>query len=146
MPTGIFNNPIDRAKKISNTLKNRGIKPSKICIQKGAEASREFIINYNKKRIGNTYALNKGGNYHLTKYNITKETYDILSNSQNNVCAICKKPNNIKNGKIKKLGVDHCHKTGRIRGLLCTKCNIGIGMLDDNVNFLESAIKYLLRN
>ena len=56
---------------------------------------------------------------------------------QNGLCAICKrKPK-------KKLGVDHCHVTGVVRGLLCNKCNSGLGFYEDNPAFLRTATAYL---
>lgn len=70
-------------------------------------------------------------------YNITKEEYNKLFEKQTGRCAIC-----FSESKIK-LSVDHCHKTGRVRGLLCRKCNLGIGFLKDSVEFLNKAIKYL---
>lgn len=42
-----------------------------------------------------------------------------------------------------KLHVDHCHQTGKIRGLLCQKCNMALGLLNDSVEILETAIRYL---
>lgn len=60
---------------------------------------------------------------------------------QNNVCAICFKSElTVRN---KNLAVDHCHKTGIIRGLLCSNCNRAIGLLKDNVVIIKSALKYL---
>jgi len=58
-------------------------------------------------------------------------------------CAICKKkrPQNQRN-----LAVDHCHKSGKIRGLLCSRCNIGLGIFGDKVDLLQSAIDYLMQN
>ena len=53
------------------------------------------------------------------KYNMTREDFEIMSNLQNNNCAIC--------GEEVKLHVDHCHKTGKIRGLLCRNCNTSLG-------------------
>ncbi len=78
------------------------------------------------------------------KHNITDEQYDFLSKSQKGLCAICKeKETVIKNGKLMPLAVDHCHKTNKIRGLLCTNCNTGIGSLKDSISMLQSAILYL---
>lgn len=78
-------------------------------------------------------------------YGITLQTYLKLSQKQNNVCAICnKKEVKTRNGKkLFQLAVDHCHKTGKIRGLLCHACNNGLGRFQDNIQFLRSAIKYL---
>ena len=65
--------------------------------------------------------------------------YDALYLKQNGVCAICGQPN--QNGK--RLFVDHCHITGKIRGLLCSFCNSGIGYLKDSPVLLNRAIDYL---
>jgi hypothetical protein len=76
----------------------------------------------------------------LKNYGITLENYDILLESQKGVCAICftNKP-----GNKKRFSVDHDHKTGKVRGLLCDKCNRGLGYFNDNFEILEKAIKYL---
>jgi hypothetical protein len=80
------------------------------------------------------------------RYNITREQYDKMLKSQNGLCAICLKPEkaSAKNGTVWELAVDHCHKTGQVRGLLCNKCNRAIGYLDDNRFLAERATKYLL--
>ena len=80
------------------------------------------------------YALHS---LYRNKYGIEPEEVERLRALQDNRCAICfevfqKTP-----------FVDHCHRTQKIRGLLCTICNSGIGMFKDNVDRLESAIKYL---
>ena len=73
-------------------------------------------------------------------FGITLKQYKKMVNSQNNVCAICRKLEKIKN---KSLSVDHCHKTGRIRGLLCSRCNTGLGLFQDSTDNLKQAIVYL---
>lgn len=80
----------------------------------------------------------------IRKYGITSAQFKRMIKNQSNKCAICKstETTNIK-GTIKRLAVDHCHKTGKVRELLCDKCNRGIGYLKDNIKFLKSAIKYL---
>lgn len=78
------------------------------------------------------------------KYGITLEWYRNQLFKQNNVCAICKQPEKaVIRGKVIAMPVDHCHKTGKARGLLCTKCNRGLGLFEDNVDFLNNAIEYL---
>lgn len=69
-------------------------------------------------------------------YGITPELRDSLSEKQGHVCAIC-----LKN---RPLQVDHCHKTGDIRGLLCFQCNTAIGKLQENVETVIRAAEYLL--
>ena len=73
------------------------------------------------------------------KFGITPETYYQLSESQSHLCAIC---NGI-DDRGAKLAVDHCHNTGKIRGLLCRKCNVALGYLNDDIVLLESALNYL---
>jgi Recombination endonuclease VII len=63
-----------------------------------------------------------------------------LFERQNGTCAICGRE---EWEKVKVLGVDHDHKTGRVRGLLCTDCNMGLGKFKDDPALLRKAIKYL---
>ena len=84
---------------------------------------------------------NKSYKYNIKKnYGITEEQYLKIFNEQNGFCAICKQKNYTQAGR---LVIDHCHKTGKIRGLLCRKCNSGIGLLKDNVDLLKAAVQYL---
>ena len=75
----------------------------------------------------------------LKKYNLSQEAYDVLFESQKGLCKICGKLGN--NGR--RLAIDHCHSTKRVRGLLCTNCNIGLGNFQDNKEFLLKAVEYL---
>ena len=79
-----------------------------------------------------------------TKYGLTSEKYNQMVENQGGVCAICKTKPNFNKWK-KRFAIDHCHTTGRVRGLLCDACNRGIGMLKDDPSILENAIKYLAR-
>lgn len=77
-------------------------------------------------------------------YGINTEDYFRLLNEQQGVCAICKQNETaVANGKIRKLGVDHDHSTGKVRGLLCQNCNIMIGGARDNPGILTAAVLYL---
>ena len=75
------------------------------------------------------------------KYGLSWETYQKMILEQNNLCKICGKEE-----QSQVLSVDHCHGTGKIRGLLCNGCNIGLGGFRDSVTSLEQAIKYLKEN
>lgn len=71
-------------------------------------------------------------------FGLTPEDYDEMAKSQGGLCAGCKK----KCAIGRRLCVDHCHKTGEIRGLLCGKCNMACGMLDDDPDLMESLAHY----
>lgn len=70
---------------------------------------------------------------------VVEVAYDELNLSQDGKCAICDKPCTVNSV----LSVDHCHETGKIRGLLCNKCNTGIGLLGDNIEGVQAALDYL---
>lgn len=79
------------------------------------------------------------------KFSLSSDEYEALSHSQGNVCAICGQPETkINQGSIAQLGVDHDHETGRIRGLLCQNCNLGLGHFKDSIQSLSNAIDYLM--
>ena len=83
------------------------------------------------------------------RFGIRLSDYNRLLEKQNGVCAVCKKPETKGqryNGvyKVKSLQVDHCHDTGRVRGLLCWECNVGIvKIIDDDVSKVRRAFEYL---
>ncbi len=77
-------------------------------------------------------------------YGLAEAQYDQMLTDQGGCCAICQ--GGLDSGRFgvnKHLDVDHCHKTGKIRGLLCSKCNRGIGQLNDDPALLRAAITYL---
>lgn len=87
-----------------------------------------------------------GRRYELKRdFGITLEQYQIMEESQQHRCAVCKEPETIEYapGKISRLCVDHDHDTGRIRGLLCKRCNRAIGLLRDDPSRLRTAADYL---
>lgn len=73
------------------------------------------------------------------KYGISESDSISLLNSQNYKCAIC-------GVHLSKPYLDHCHATNKIRGFLCTQCNVGLGSFKDNSDYLRSAIEYLNKN
>ena len=82
-------------------------------------------------------------------YGISAAELDALLAAQGGVCAICQKPSRGRpNGKsrpdhVPSLHVDHCHSTGRVRGLLCSPCNTMIGLSGEDPEVLLAAIEYL---
>jgi hypothetical protein len=78
-----------------------------------------------------------------TRYNIDPDYYFELLAKQNNVCAICKNPESNSTGKSYMLAVDHEHRTGKVRSLLCKGCNLGIGNMKESPERLIAAAQYL---
>lgn len=80
-------------------------------------------------------------------YNIPLEEYLTMLKSQNNLCAICGNPEKRNTSSDNKptmdLAVDHCHSTGKIRGLLCASCNTAIGLLKEDPAIFKQALNYL---
>jgi len=96
-----------------------------------------------KVRSKKYYAQNKGkikkkarNRQLLYLYGITIKEYNNLMIIQNSKCAICNKHGS-------NLVVDHCHATGRVRGLLCKQCNFVLGLVNDNKSVLMRAAEYL---
>ena len=92
-------------------------------------------IKDKRRRVGKSFMEKRD---YLT-YGITIEKYDEMFELQKGKCAICEEIQIT--GKV--LAIDHCHTTGKVRGLLCQTCNTGIAMFKDNIKILKMAIKYL---
>lgn len=84
----------------------------------------------------------KRRSYLKLEYGLTLEDYDKLLKSQNGLCKICN-ADNPNCEQHKHLYIDHCHSTGKVRGLLCGRCNSAIGHMKDNIEYFEKAIEYL---
>lgn len=84
------------------------------------------------------------------KYGLSLEEYDRMLQAQNNLCAICTSEETAKlgttGGAASKLSVDHNHGTGAVRGLLCSRCNTGLGCFKDDILRLEAAVAYLRKH
>jgi|ERR1035441_1229348 hypothetical protein len=122
---------------------NQGSRLCRVCLKEKSRLWRKANPNYQKKYVKGWYErhpyydkIRRLKNYH----GITLEQYNIMLEEQDGKCAIC--------GTIEPSGkgnfhVDHNHKTDSIRKLLCSQCNVGIGMFKENINLLSSAIIYL---
>ena len=76
--------------------------------------------------------------------NKTRPIYEDFFKKQNGVCAICgNQETATRNGRVKDLALDHCHTTGRYRGLLCQCCNTALGRVKDDISILKNMIRYL---
>jgi len=79
------------------------------------------------------------------KYGLTLKELDSLETRSGGVCEICDNPPNMAGTSSNALNVDHCHKSGKVRGMLCSRCNLTIGVVGEDPSVLESMIAYLRR-
>lgn len=130
----------------ANNLREKGKKYR----AKNADKIKEHNKKYNRE---NADKLKKYRKKNIDKrresslkryYGITLEDYNKFLEMQGGICAICGKPETKSiNGTLFTLSVDHDHKTGKVRGLLCKDCNLGVGKLGDNLDeIITQLIKY----
>lgn len=127
-------------KAISERERRKRNKKQKFCLTCGKEISNTRKYCELCSSVSNKNNIKKSvRKSHLKKsYGITPEQYDEMFQRQGGVCAVCGKP---PNGR--KLSVDHDHRTGKVRALLCAHCNIALGNVDDNPSILQKLINYL---
>lgn len=121
---------------------------NRICIQCHTAYNRErrrlqIVSEYDKggRSYYNTVARERR---RIKEYGISNEHYNRMLEEQSGVCAICGRDDLSEKGKC--LAVDHCHKTNKIRGLLCSRCNLGMGIFEDSIVKLQQVIEYLRNN
>lgn len=104
---------------------------------KRKEANLKRLRSRTKEQIKNEFIK--------STYGIDLDEYWRMWKSQKGVCLICgnKETRKSRYGGICKLTIDHCHKTKKVRGLLCHKCNNGLGQFKDNIKVMKKAIQYL---
>lgn len=81
--------------------------------------------------------------HQIKKYGVCNIKYGEMLKEQEGKCAICE--SKLNSSRYTKFAIDHCHKSGEIRGLLCTNCNTAIGLMKDSTHRLQKAIDYLSR-
>lgn len=113
------------------------------------EKNREKILAQQRERSRKNYQENKeayarrGRRARLKMYGLTEAQYDEMYEAQDGSCAICRATQGRRKEKDHPLLVDHCHATGKVRGLLCQPCNSALGMFEDNTERMRKAIAYL---
>jgi hypothetical protein len=116
----------------------------KLLLEKlNSEERAKFLTEKRKRRKEQEAVKKRQDNRWLaiySMYGLTRDQWQVLFNKQNGSCAICGKSQD-------KLGytlqVDFDHVLGKVRGLLCKKCNLGIGMFGEDITRIEKAIRYL---
>ncbi len=112
-------------------------------LEKHRRSSRIGQKKYRQKRRDDGTAKAHERKYHIRSYGLTVEQFSAMLENQNHVCAICKRKIEDVSKREKNLAIDHCHKTQKVRGLLCPDCNRALGMFQDNPAILREAIAYL---
>lgn len=101
----------------------------------------ENLAHYHRNKHLNPYVYEKDKDIKLRRaYGISYAEYLTMLDTQQGGCAICGVTTN---GKRKAFAVDHCHSSGKVRGLLCSKCNTAIGSLQEDVGIMLRAIEYV---
>ena len=100
------------------------------------ECTVKRTVEYNRE-----HSTSVKSQYLKRNYGLTFEEFESMLSDQDNCCAICGSTKPL--GRHKRFNVDHHHKTGKVRGLLCSNCNTALGLVDDNIHTLKSMIKYL---
>lgn len=120
-----------------NKRKERNGLRSECKICQSQNAKNYYIINKKSLKIFSSKEKKSNENQRLNRiYNITMEDYNNMYNNQNGKCLICEE-------SFEKLCIDHDHKTGKVRGLLCRNCNGGIGLLKENIHIIKNSLNYL---
>lgn len=99
------------------------------------ECHRIFMLNYQRQPESKKYQKAQKIKLKYEKYGFTSKEYETMKWIQNNRCAICLTKDD--------LVIDHCHKSGQLRALLCNKCNTGLGLFNDDIKRMLRAIEYL---
>lgn len=107
-------------------------KPKRYCKQCAVLITKNYVLKSPLSQV--KYNLKK-------KYDLSLEEYFSLLEGQKNRCAICE--NSFSDSLKRRLNVDHCHETGKVRGLLCFNCNTALGKFNDDINLLINALNYL---
>jgi hypothetical protein len=121
------------------------------CKECRKEANRKSYNPEVKKQYHDSHKLEHNQQRMLKLYGVTLEQYQLMFQEQNGVCAICGQPETAiykRNGNvaIKNLSIDHVHKTGKVRSLLCYRCNYILALVNDNFKITQQATDYLKKH
>lgn len=117
---------------------SRPRRPCRSCI---SETRRARYATPDGDRASHTQALRD-------KHQLTPGEYDAMLAAQDGTCAICRRPETVRGrgGTPRRLAVDHDHRTGAVRQLLCHRCNLVTGAVDDEPGLLDAVHAYLTRH
>jgi hypothetical protein len=122
----------------ATTGSNRHPDDENTAAQRRARQFRTRFLANDRRRVRRALEPDYRDRLRAGRYGISLKEFRALEARQDHVCAICLRPARI-------LCIDHCHVTGRVRGLLCHKCNSVLGFCNDDPGLLRAAMAYLLR-
>jgi len=128
--------------------RNKEVRVCEICKRHFTTVSYHGkYCSYECQRKSEPFKVGKRKHELSKKFNLTVEEYEKMLEAQEGKCAICgEKETMTRNGKEPRLSVDHDHKTGKVRGLLCNSCNNGLGRFKDDTDLIKKAIAYLTKS
>jgi Recombination endonuclease VII len=122
----------DEDKPARKHVLKRGRKPG----HKSGRSERARFLSNDRRRVRRALEPDYRDGERARRYGLTLADYRALQAQQGNACAICRKV-------TRALCIDHCHVTGRVRGLLCRSCNSALGFYADDPRLLRAALAYL---
>lgn len=126
----------------------KGIATRSRCYREWFERNREnrnaYMREWRKKTCQERLKTVERKARYKRRYKMTHEDYEALLAAQGGTCALCSKTP--KDERFGRLNIDHCHETGRVRGLLCTSHNLGMSLFGDSLPGFEKAVAYLSDN
>ena len=126
----------DQTKELSEFYKNKNYKDGH------KNECKDCTAEYNRQRYQTAEVKDAmRDSAFKIKYGISLQDYNLMYEQQNGSCKICGSTDPQRGNKH--FMVDHDHTTGKVRGLLCAPCNMGLGLLGDNISTLQNAINYL---
>jgi hypothetical protein len=108
----------------SEATRTSVMKTTRVC----KHCRKQYVIMNNAQVYCRTCCPTKSAYQRLKYYELSQPEFDAMIKAQNSLCALCPKP--LVHGGSTNLNVDHCHVTGRVRGIVCHKCNMMIGFVD----------------
>lgn len=134
----------DRYREIKKNFRKRNPEKVKEWMKKWIEKNKESYIKKRREYHQRPEVKDRYKKY-MEKWHITRRE-KLVGEPKPELCPVCgRKPIGGKMGKGR-ICVDHCHKTGKIRGWLCDDCNVALGRVDDRIDILKNLIKYLTKN
>jgi len=135
-----YNKEYSARPKVIAHAKVRNARPERKAVRKlykksaiGKAAERRYVVKNREKINKRLWIRNL-----KVRYGMTEADYNKMLTSQKGRCFIC--------GRVEDIfHIDHCHKTGKVRGLLCGSCNRALGLFKDNPDNLKKAIEYLMK-